>query len=719
MNTAAHSPSPGLNGSTLKPSSSHSPSPHPQPVQDPGLTSFDSLSSVPSLPHDFTNDSFDLGLSQGDSNFNLDQSAQSFGYDPSLNGVSPNDLNLQTTDQNNFQFNHLSPQHNGFSSHALQQSNDQADYQQFGFNNQQSLDPTLLQNNAPNTLDPNNLSLDNMAAMGHSPTPPHLLHTNTVVSSHSPSPRHTPSPQNPQPQFGRPRTTSESLDPSSAAFPQGGYGLGGDWGTGAAFTSHRRKPSDTLSEYSSHSNQASPYLNNLDSFDQSAHVSPMLNAQNDAPLFNDSLGMMNHISLSEASLNPQDHISPIHSLQNSPRVAAQQQPLPQFTANDNFGINPDLMQFPHHDPNFFPNMSTFDPNAFPQFQHDVVSPEGQADAMSPPEINIDFAPPSRQPSFGPRARAGSTNELAPPDALRRKRAKSDPNFGGSRSPSPGVPARGRSPSLQPGINGHGSLSPSQVSLPPSRSPSPAGNRNRSNSAASDSRQYLLDLADPERPTAGAGGEQKRQKHPATFQCHLCPKRFTRAYNLRSHLRTHTDERPFVCTVCGKAFARQHDRKRHEGLHSGEKKFVCRGALKTGASWGCGRRFARADALGRHFRSEAGRECIKPLLDEEAEERRKNWMEEQRQQQLQSQQGFIAPNPLTEQPNLAPQLPAVLLQMYPDLAGFDFGAPVGGGGMGVVDEDYGGRSSFDASSGGEFEMSDNDMGYDAMGAGQQG
>lgn len=90
------------------------------------------------------------------------------------------------------------------------------------------------------------------------------------------------------------------------------------------------------------------------------------------------------------------------------------------------------------------------------------------------------------------------------------------------------------------------------------------------------------------------------------------------------------------------------------------------------------------------------------------------MEEQRQQQLQSQQGFIAPNPLTEQPNLAPQLPAVLLQMYPDLAGFDFGAPVGG--MGTLDEDFtgGGRSSFDASSGGEFEMSDGEWGEGSSG-----
>ncbi|PSK34583.1 hypothetical protein B9Z65_8909 [Elsinoe australis] len=719
MNTAGQSPSPG-HGAPIKHPSSHSPSPHPQPVQDPSL-SYNNLTSVPSLHQEFSNESYDSSLNQSDPNFDLDQSAQLYNLDSSLNGFNSDQLNFQhtnTSNPNDFQFNHIAQQ-NGLDAHGLQQSNNQNDYSNFGFNNNQSLDPTLLQGSSPNTLDPNNLSLDNMATLqGHSPTPPHLLNTNTAVSSHSPSPRHTPSPQNVQAQFGRPRNTSESLDPLSAAFPQG-YPTGGDWAAGAAFKGHRRKPSDTLSEYSSHSNQASPYMNTMDSFEQSAHVSPMLNAQNDAPLFDDSLGMMNQFTLNEPSLNPQQHISPAHSLHNSPRIPVQQQPLPQFSPNDNFGLtNHDLnMQF-QNDPSFnnFPNMGAFDQNAFPTFNHDVVSPEGQADAMSPPEINIDFAPPSRQPSFGPRARAGSSNELAPPDAMRRKRAKSDPYSGGSRSPSPGIPpSRGRSPSLQPGLNGQGNLSPSQVQLPPSRSPSPAG-RNRSASAASDSRQYLLDLADPERPTAGAGGEQKRQKHPATFQCHLCPKRFTRAYNLRSHLRTHTDERPFVCTVCGKAFARQHDRKRHEGLHSGEKKFVCRGSLKTGAQWGCGRRFARADALGRHFRSEAGRECIKPLLDEEAEERRKNWMEEQRQQQLQSQQGFIAPNPITEQPNLAPQLPAVLLQMYPDLAGFDFGAPVGG--MGTLDEDFtgGGRSSFDASSGGEFEMSDGEWGEGSSGMG---
>lgn len=158
----------------------------------------------------------------------------------------------------------------------------------------------------------------------------------------------------------------------------------------------------------------------------------------------------------------------------------------------------------------------------------------------------------------------------------------------------------------------------------------------------------------------------------------------------------------MCTVCGKAFARQHDRKRHESLHSGEKKFVCKGDLKAGGQWGCGRRFARADALGRHFRSEAGRICIKPLLDEEMMERHR-LLSEQHLQQNMAQNMTGAPGmgmdtmpayPMDASGNYA--LPAALLAQYPVLAQMNWSAPNMGGGGGGMDDEISGRSSFDAS-----------------------
>jgi hypothetical protein len=157
-----------------------------------------------------------------------------------------------------------------------------------------------------------------------------------------------------------------------------------------------------------------------------------------------------------------------------------------------------------------------------------------------------------------------------------------------------------------------------------------------------------------------------KKALATFQCQLCPRRFTRAYNLRAHLRTHTDERPHVCSICGKAFAVLAAKNRHEALHYGDKKFVCRGGLKDGSSWGCSRRFGRADALGRHFRSEAGRFCIKPLLEEEALERRNLGLSVGGSLAGQQPSLSVLSSILPVAGEMPYQLPMALLQQYSNL-----------------------------------------------------
>ncbi|KAL1925280.1 uncharacterized protein VTP21DRAFT_163 [Calcarisporiella thermophila] len=92
----------------------------------------------------------------------------------------------------------------------------------------------------------------------------------------------------------------------------------------------------------------------------------------------------------------------------------------------------------------------------------------------------------------------------------------------------------------------------------------------------------------------SNGTKQKQKLPGYFPCKHpgCNKVFHRPYNFKSHLRTHTTERPFVCGVdgCTKAFARKHDRNRHAKLH-----------LRSNACPVCMRVFMRCDALARHLR----------------------------------------------------------------------------------------------------------------------
>ena len=66
-------------------------------------------------------------------------------------------------------------------------------------------------------------------------------------------------------------------------------------------------------------------------------------------------------------------------------------------------------------------------------------------------------------------------------------------------------------------------------------------------------------------------------------------KFTRRYNVRSHIQTHLSDRPFGCQFCPKRFVRQHDLNRHVKGHIEARYSKCP----------CGKEFARLDALRKH------------------------------------------------------------------------------------------------------------------------
>lgn len=72
----------------------------------------------------------------------------------------------------------------------------------------------------------------------------------------------------------------------------------------------------------------------------------------------------------------------------------------------------------------------------------------------------------------------------------------------------------------------------------------------------------------------------------------CGKKFTRRYNVRSHIQTHLSDRPFTCTYCPKSFVRQHDLNRHVKSHLVSKHCRCK----------CGKEFTRVEGYKKHLQN---------------------------------------------------------------------------------------------------------------------
>ena len=55
--------------------------------------------------------------------------------------------------------------------------------------------------------------------------------------------------------------------------------------------------------------------------------------------------------------------------------------------------------------------------------------------------------------------------------------------------------------------------------------------------------------------------QLQHNSTGRYTCEICDRSFTRLYNLKSHIITHENIRPFECSECHQRFARNHDLNR--------------------------------------------------------------------------------------------------------------------------------------------------------------
>jgi len=109
---------------------------------------------------------------------------------------------------------------------------------------------------------------------------------------------------------------------------------------------------------------------------------------------------------------------------------------------------------------------------------------------------------------------------------------------------------------------------------------------------SDERRYLCDLCGKLFRRSSGRNEHIRNVHKGlrAYRCMYCPRAFSSANGLKSHVMGHTNERPHGCPICPKRFKKMAHMELHMAIHTGERRFPCSV---------CGRKFTQSSAARKH------------------------------------------------------------------------------------------------------------------------